>query len=1351
MRSHSRYLKFLSATLLLLLVCVLQLLGMTLGISDAVAVKVSQKSELEATRLYQQGVKQFQLGQFREALESFQQVLAIYKEIGNRVGEGQTLNSIGIVYANLGQYSQALEFLKQALVIHRDFGDSPSGDSYASHVSQAKTLHYIGQVYRLQRDYARALEFLRQELTIYRQIDNLSESDHFDTRAAEETILNDLIEVYYHLEQYPQAIGILQRILTSSREKRDHQKEQEILYKIAGIYRAWEQYSQAIKFYQQALAATEDSQLFSNTSNKAIILNAIGEVYLYTNQYSQALDLFKKALTVQAINQIAVLNNIGTVYKELGHYSKALEFFQQAFTLSVSLESSINISSLIITDGASINVTDALTIPLNSNVIVRGVGGNIKLSSDTIVAPFEANAQSGSAGNAGSITLTDTLTAPLDSGANFTILSRSLISSLNNLVSASERPLGNQEELQYDKGKKAEIGKATALANMGEVYIYLGQYSRALDFLSRALVDFKISGASSQQAATLNNIGVVYKNQGNYQKSQEFYQKALRLYKKNKDNLGEAITLNNIGEIYRNLSRYSQAINYHEKALKIFQNCGNERYRSSNNCLFIITGRGGLPISEASIIDIETNWLSESKTWVSSPPPISFTYRKGEGATLQNIGVIYNELGQYEQALDFYQKALVIRKEIGDKTGEGNTLNNIGLVYNQMGQNDKALEILNQALTVKREVSDRIGEAIILNNIGMLHHELGQWSLALECLNKALTIFREFGDLANEGNTLDSIGTVYKKLGRYSEALELYQQGLALLRKVGNRTGERITLSNIGSVLQEQNQSELAIVFYKQAVNVTEAIRQDLRVLPQEQQETYTKTVADTYRSLADLLLSQGRILEAQQVLELLKVQELRDFTKDTRTGGERTFGIATNSTESEILKIHGTLIALGRKIEECQQCVQRSKLLDQREAIAKEFEQTVRSLEQEIRSRRETDKAFLDPSTLGGNAQDIVSAQPGTVLIYPLVLEDKLWILWAAKGGITKSIEVPKVGLKQLSETVVKFRQLLQNPNSDISEVKATGKQLYNWLIPESLQQELKKNQIQNLVFSLDRVTRYIPMSAVFDGEKYLVEEYNISTIISANLTQMGDRLSPGTRNTSVLALGLSEAKSGFNPLPNVPAELDAIVRQSPSDPQGIYPGLELLNQAFDRKALRDNLTNHRILHIATHGEFVPGNAYASYLLLGDGDKLPIPDIQSLRDLNKIHLVVLSACQTALGETGQDGSEIAGLSYYFLEKGAKAVMASLWQVNDESTRLLMERFYSNLAKGTTQSPITKAQALRQAQLNLLQSDRTTSANTNSRSLAPQPRLGARTATSATPGFSHPYYWAPFILIGNSL
>jgi CHAT domain-containing protein/tetratricopeptide (TPR) repeat protein len=770
--------------------------------------------------------------------------------------------------------------------------------------------------------------------------------------------------------------------------------------------------------------------------------------------------------------------------------------------------------------------------------------------------------------------------------------------------------------------------------------------------------------------------------------------------------------------------------------------------------------------------------------------------RKAEGHSLHGIGWTYRNLGQYTQAMNFYQQALVIARERKDYFHEAFIKVDIGVIYIDLGKYDLALEHLQQTLKFveknKNEIKLPQPEIDTLSKIGLVYQIKGQYELALQFLQIALSkhqvavakgfISRQRPDILNNIGSvycqmgeytkalesyqealnkpswtpgakvfaLNNIGLVYAQIGDYTQALETYRKALVRFRELNDRPGERTTLSNIGALLEKQNQPELAIVFYKEAVNITEAIRKDLRRLTIEEQKAYTETVASTYRSLADLLLSQGRILEAQQVLELLKVQELRDFTRDTRAGGE-TPGIATNPTEAEIMKLHGTLIALGRKIEECQQCAERSKLLDQREAIAKEFEDNVRSLEQEIRSRREQDKAFLDPSALGGNAEEIVSAQPGTVLIYPLVLEDKLWILWAARGGITKSIEVPQVGLKQLSETVVKFRQLLQDPKSDIADVKATGKQLHDWLIPESLQKELKENQIQNLVFSLDRVTRYIPMSAVFDGKNYLIENYNISTIISANLTKTGDRLPPGTQNTSVLALGLSEAKSGFNPLPNVPAELDAIVRQSPTDPLGIYPGLELLNKAFDRIALRDNLASHRILHIATHGEFVPGNAYASYLLLGDGNKLPIPDIQELRDLNKIHLVVLSACQTALGETGQDGSEIAGLSYYFLEKGAKAVMASLWQVNDESTRLLMERFYSNLAKGTTESPITKAQALRQAQLNLIRGDRTTTANTDSRSLVAEPRLGVQTSASQASGFSHPYYWAPFILIGNTL
>jgi CHAT domain-containing protein len=397
-----------------------------------------------------------------------------------------------------------------------------------------------------------------------------------------------------------------------------------------------------------------------------------------------------------------------------------------------------------------------------------------------------------------------------------------------------------------------------------------------------------------------------------------------------------------------------------------------------------------------------------------------------------------------------------------------------------------------------------------------------------------------------------------------------------------------------------------AIAYYKQAVSGVEQVRQKIQGLPPQLQNSFLysgrkgETTADTYRELADLLLSQGRILEAQDVLELLKVQEIRDFTN---TRG-KTPEIALSPTEEQIKQENGTLIAFGQRVYECQQtrCNQLSQLLDQREALTQQFNQKIQTIEKDVRDRKSQDDAFLDPKKLGLKAKEIIEAQPGTVLIYPLVLDDKIWLLWASKGGIIKTVEVPKVGQKQLAETVLKFRQLLQNPTSKITELQSTGKQLYDWLILP-LEPELKENKIQNLVFSLDRATRYIPMSALFNGEKYLIENYAVSTIVSADLTNTSDRIPPGTQNTSILALGLSNPVPGFNPLPNVPAELDAIVRKQPNDTKGIYPGLEFLNQDFDWRSLRDNLFGHKLLHIATHGEFVPGSPDASYLLLGTGE----------------------------------------------------------------------------------------------------------------------------------------------------
>jgi CHAT domain-containing protein len=833
-----------------------------------------------------------------------------------------------------------------------------------------------------------------------------------------------------------------------------------------------------------------------------------------------------------------------------------------------------------------------------------------------------------------------------------------------------------QQALAIYQATKDRNGEAGVLTNLGLAYNSLSQYNKAIEFYQQALPIFQAIKDRNGEAMTLNNLGEAYRSLSEYNKAIEFYQQGLPIFQAIKDRNGEAMTLNNLGIAYSSLSQYTKAIEFHQQALPIFR----------------------------AVQD-----------------------RNREATALNNLGATYGYLAQYSKEIEFYQQALPIFQAVGNRNGEAMALMNLGAAYASLSQYNKAIEFYQQALPMLRAVGDRNGEALALMNLGVAHDNLLQYNKAIEFYQQALPIFRAVGNRNWEAGVLTNLGNTYSSLSQSNKAIEFYQQGLPIFRAVGDREREGTLLSNIGILLKKQKQPELAIIFYKQSVNVRETIRQPLRTLSRELQESYAQSVSGTYRALADLLLAQGRILEAQQVLELLKSQEIREFTREART--TTSAGIATTVSEAKILKEHGTLIAFGQKVDACKQsrCAQLSQLNDQQQVLTQQYNQTIASFEKEIRQRKSVDDALFDPRNLSSKAKEIVESQPGTVLIYPFVLEDKIWLLWAAKGGIVKSVAVP-VSRKQLGETVVQFRRAVQDPApspSDRKTMLTSGKQLYDWLI-KPLEPELKANKIQNLVFSLDRVTRYIPISALFDGEKFLIENYAVSTILSAELTDLRDRL-PANNQTSILALGASEFKDD-PPLPNVPKELNAIIQpnsqpQSGSQSNNGFSGTKFLNQAFDFRALRDNLARHKILHIATHGKFVAGRPEDSFLVLGNSEKLTIPEIQTLQDLSNIHLVVLSACETALGGD-QDGIEISGLSSYFLSNGAKAVMASLWSVDDRSTSELMSEFYRSLATSTAEKPMTKAEALRQAQLSLI-------------------REGGY--------FAHPHYWAPFTLIGNSL
>ena len=148
---------------------------------------------------------------------------------------------------------------------------------------------------------------------------------------------------------------------------------------------------------------------------------------------------------------------------------------------------------------------------------------------------------------------------------------------------------------------------------------------------------------------------------------------------------------------------------------------------------------------------------------------------------------------------------------------------------------------------------------------------MSEYQKAIDYHQQSLAIKKQIGDRSGEAISLNNLGTVSYRLGQYQKTLDYYQQALAIAQQIGVRNSEGLTLSNLGSSFSKLNQPELAILFFKQSINVTESIRKDIRGLSKEEQKSYLSTIEDTYRALADILLKQDRILEAQQVLDLLR------------------------------------------------------------------------------------------------------------------------------------------------------------------------------------------------------------------------------------------------------------------------------------------------------------------------------------------------------------------------------------------------------------------------------------------------------------------------------------------------
>jgi CHAT domain-containing protein len=542
----------------------------------------------------------------------------------------------------------------------------------------------------------------------------------------------------------------------------------------------------------------------------------------------------------------------------------------------------------------------------------------------------------------------------------------------------------------------------------------------------------------------------------------------------------------------------------------------------------------------------------------------------------------------------------------------------------------------------------------------------------------------------------------------------------------------------LATVLREHDESTLAVFFGKQALAQIESERSHFVGEDKPFAAGFLRDKTVAYRNVADWLMELGRIDEGLAVLQLMKSEELTDFgvraaavapaqaallTDAEAALKNQYFEASQAEPESELSQLSS--LERDGKISPAERARLRTILAGKSDAEAVRTAQ-IEQLLRNSAGRENVGTAREIPIAAALLARTARRFGADTAFAVYLLTEEHLRILVAARDSQTEFLVA--VDGVQLKRDIGQFLDDIAQ-RRDVSELSA---KLYD-VIARPVDEYAAKHHVHRLTLWLDGALRYVPIAALQDGNRYLLDKY-VLQIYSPAL----DAVPRHTGVSKVRGLGVTQAVGGFAALPAVADELCYVVRgpieglhslsgacTTPSSGHGALQGAGFADAAFTEQRFRELLAGPKdfsVLHIGTHFRLRPGNSLRSFLLLGDGSVLTLDAISAL-DFHAIDLVTLSACETGMGGSRtDDGREIEGMSALVQRRGAGRVVASLWQVEDVSTAQLMRVLYAEFSASHGD-----------AALGLQQAQRSLRSMSNSK---------------GTP-YAKPYYWAGFSVSGS--
>ncbi len=725
----------------------------------------------------------------------------------------------------------------------------------------------------------------------------------------------------------------------------------------------------------------------------------------------------------------------------------------------------------------------------------------------------------------------------------------------------------------------------------------------------------------------------------------------------------------------------------------------------------------------------------------------------------------------------------IANRSNGDMTASFEALAEAYSIYDTQGNNRRAAEALDEAARSMGRLScfseatgyETAARQRLIDQYGPLHvsvadaeTRLGTYARDGGNLLAADVNFRTaigiFDELLGPENVRSAIvarelASVQARKGLRKEAIFTLLGSIRSLQNENVPDELRESLKQMAEMLRQAGNVNGAILFAKKAVNTQQEIRAANRDLSPELSTSLAQRYRDLYLSLADLLIEQGRMEEAQRVIDMIKDQEIIDFV---RGGRPKLLSIDSRApltkTETKTLAAIDTLLKQPFAVaDDLERLVAKSKAgqltareqtdLDALKAAFHEnfkaFQTEAKALidaldEQEATIQNEVAQLHLD--MLGQARRKLKPFKGRAVLLQIASLKDEVHLF--VTGANAQSHRTSPVPRGRLARMAFEGWSATAHASPDADQKLRA---LYDVLIGP-VEQDLKDSGAVVVMLNLEGFLRYIPFAALKGRERYFIEDFALTIQTPAADTQY---MTGGRDRARAVGFGVTDALQDFAGLPGVAKELETIF--DGSDNAGVLGGVPRLNRDFNADDFATALENRpQFVHIASHFKLEPGDESKSFLLLGTGDELTLETLRTDERFQfmDVDLLTLSACETA-GEVGSDGKEVESFATLAQASGASSVMATLWPIADESTATLMADFYRALLD----QQLDKAVALQQAQVAMIHARDGAVAmgapNTVSRGVKAEGEID--TAPAARMPLSHPYYWSAFILMGNWL